>query len=359
MRIEVAYRILGVTSQDNEKTIKKHFHKKMSRFHPDAVGSDSPEHQRKAQQINEAYTMLRKQSASKKKRGYGQSGYERAGNEWTYDGRSGFEWSGYDWSYDWQEYEQEEQAWQGEINESAFAERNIYMPYYMDDDIMEHYKTVARGRYLWDPDQEEFELMLRSLNHVSVELMEKIEQQSGHYRGQDTLDQSFSYQMRIFNSLASQYIRPVSCLRKLAQPYQVDKDGNQIYQFRALLGTRESSPVFQAMAALREGELLHPSNLQNNRIMVKDAEGTVLGHLSLEDDQLYYIIIPILREHKAQIKIQVRETHIDWNHRPYQAKIYVNLYLRVKCDVTEIEGKNQNLVLAEILQQYEGYLKGM
>ena len=59
MDIDQAKKILDVSEEDDKTVIKKKFRRLMGRFHPDAIGSDRPEHIRKAQELNEAYRLLR------------------------------------------------------------------------------------------------------------------------------------------------------------------------------------------------------------------------------------------------------------------------------------------------------------
>ncbi|BBF42520.1 hypothetical protein lbkm_1202 [Lachnospiraceae bacterium KM106-2] len=320
MNIREAYQILGVTEEDDERTIKIKFRKKISRFHPDAVGSELPDYVAKAQRINEAYALVRKKGVPTKRK------------------------------------KKQKPQWQAKVNESAFVERNIYIPYFMEIEEPDAYSTITRGRYIWDPELEEFDLFLRSLNHAVIELLEGIEC-NYYYDDRDRNKNRFSYQIKLFNSLASQFIQPVYCLKRIASTVKVDEIGREIYAFRALLGTSGSSQAFTAMVNLKEGDLLYPSAIKNNRVLVSDSKGVSLGHLSLEEDHLYYILIPILQYSKAQVKLVVRECLINKKTRPYQVKIKIILYLRMEKEIEEIKLPNQNLVIAEILNQYESDLK--
>lgn len=365
MVLKEAYRILEVKETDDEKTIKLQFRKKISMYHPDVVGSDHPEHLKKAQQINEAYALLRKHKERIKKGQHhsnhanGNSFYESQYNQ--YDSYSYEEQGGAHWYWDTEQtyYEEETPAWEGKLNESAFVERDIYRAPYTDIWQQDECKKVARGKYYWNPDQEDFPMLLRSLNKATIELMEQIERQNRVYFDYDDIadQRRFEFQTKIFNCLAGQFIEPVACLKKVTEPARTDKQGRSIYAFRALLGAKGSSKAFHALEYLEVGDLLYPSAVSNNRIMVHDAQDTELGYLSLDDDQLYYLIIPILQYHKAQVRIAVTETQINKHTRPFQAKINVNLYLRMEQNLDEVNRTDQNLKIAEVLNQYETYLK--
>lgn len=328
MRLEEAYKILDIQEDADEKTIKQHFHRKISQYHPDASLGTKLENVEKAQKINEAYALLKKSIAS------GRMNTARKMKK------------------------QKEPIWPGKVNEAAFVERNIYVSFFSSEWRQDDCNQVTRGRYLWDPDLEEFELLLRSLNHAVLDLMEQIERQNEIYHVDEYMKKMrFPYQTKLFHCLTSQFIYPVSCLRKIAQPYQTEQSGKIIYKFRAFLGVKKTSPLFYTMGKLKEGDLLYPVSLKNNRIMVADADGSELGHLSIEEDQLYYILIPILESHKAQVKIVVDESQVNRKHRPFQVTVNVALYLRMEQSVEEIIKKNQNLVIAGILEQYDTFIK--
>ncbi len=320
MNIEQARKIIGVYEEDDPKTVKRKFRKLIGCYHPDAVGSDSPEHIKRAQEINEAYHFLKK---------------------WMLAAIP----------------QKEVAVWQGEVNDKAFCERNIYQYYSMDIwDVSEEmlYYQVARGRYMWDPDEEEFELFLTSIHQVSHSLLETVEEQYGSTRVDEYgfAEKRFAYQARIFECLAMQYIHPANTLKKLTEPQKSDSKGREIYQFGAFLGEKGNGQTFQTMAALEEKDILFPEAFQGNKIRVMDRHKCSLGFLSLEDDQLYFCIIPLLKARLAQIKLVINKVAVDKKHRPYSVKVNVDCYVRLEQDADAYECSNQNLIIADILAEY-------
>ncbi|MDO5520656.1 MAG: DnaJ domain-containing protein [bacterium] len=325
MTIQEALKILGVTKEDDEKTIKLQFRKMIARYHPDSVGSDSPEHLRMAQLLNEAYALLRKRKVINKKK------------------------------------EPQKPAWNGKENKAAFTERTIYMSgVSWEGEQPEQYK-VTRGRYEWDPDLEEFHCFLRSLNEAVMELLEKAEYTNGIYNDYEynLKAQRFDYQIQLFHLLAGQFISPVSCLKKLVKEVETDDRERVVYKLPAFLGETGSGKVFSAMSKLKEGDLLFATSIKNNRIMLSDGEGTALGHLSLQEDCLYYVIVPILQNHMAQVKFVVREVDSYRGGRPYRIKIKVDLYLRMEKTTDEVRYTDQNIKIGEVLHRYDAYLKSL
>lgn len=323
MTVEEAYRILGISKEADNKTIKLQFRKLIAKYHPDAVGSDAPEHLKKAQLLNEAYALLRKRAAADK------NSVNR------------------------------KPVWKAKVVETAFTQRTVYMSGVSWEGETPELYQVARGRYEWDPDLEEFECFLRSLNEAVMELLERTEEKNGIYNFEeyDVKAQRFDCQLQLFHLLAGQFISPVSCMKKLTEPEETDEQGRNIYKFQAFLGTTGTGDLFSAMSKLKEGDLLYATSLKNNRIMVSNAAGTKLGHLSLADDCLYYVIIPILQNRMAQVKFLVKECNIHRRSRPYRIKVNVELYLRMGKEVEDVKHCDWNLKIGEVLNWYEEYLK--
>lgn len=323
MTIQEACTILGVDTQDDQKTIKSQFRKLMTIYHPDSVGSDAPEHRRNAQRINEAYALLRKRPVTDK---------ERAVKRTT---------------------------WRGKVIKEAFTERSIYIQGIFGDEHRLEYYEAAKGRYEWDPDLEEFECLLRSLNQVVMELLEKIEHQNELYNDYqyDIKAQRFLYQVQLFHLLAGQFVPSVSCLKKIAEPEETDERGRVIYKFQAFLGAKGNGEEFLAMSKMKEGDLVFATSIKNNRINVSNAAGIRLGHLSFADDQLYYVIIPILQHHLAQVKFIVRETEAQRRTRPFRVKVNIDLYLRMNPITEEATTADSNMKIQALLNRYDAFLK--
>ncbi len=344
MTINDARQILGVTDQDDLKTIKSSFRKQMAQYHPDAVGVETDEVLKRAQAINEAYTLLQKtlagadgelegtdhktawgrttpkRAASKKDRTGAGKGRSGVGRDGAGAGKRGPAW---------------ESPWAGEVIADAFVERRIYRPLFpsaWEEDTV-GYEEVAKGPYAWDPELESFPCLLCSINAAAIELLEGIERQRCAAEQAKTC--RFPFQTRLFHLLAGQFIRPVSCLRKLARPERTDAAGREIYRIRAFLGTKErrGSKIWRALSRLEKGELLYAASLKDERLMAADREGTRLGPLSFAEDMWYYVAFPILKARKAQIKLVVDGVKGENVQRKpggsYRLRVDVDMYLRM------------------------------
>ncbi len=58
MNRQQAMKLLGITQEDDEREIKRKYHKMISRFHPDSLNEVGEAHIQRAQEINEAYRIL-------------------------------------------------------------------------------------------------------------------------------------------------------------------------------------------------------------------------------------------------------------------------------------------------------------
>ncbi len=320
MNLEQARRILNISEEDDTATIKRKYRRLMGSYHPDAIGSDRPEHIRRAQEINAGYSFLRKNGGfffGKKKK----------------------------------------KAWRGTVNERAFSDRNIYLYYSMDVSERQPYYKAARGKYMWDPDEEDFELFLSSIHHVSKELLEKTEERifSQWSENECLEEQRFTFQARLFFLLAMQYIDPVKTLRKIAEPEQVDRQGREIYRFRAFLSAKEYDRVARVMVQLKDGDAIYPKAFHDSKIAVMDQYERPLGYLSLEDDQLYFCVIPLLKKRLAQVRMGVKAVEVKRNTQT--VKVDVDFCFRLKEEAEQYKDCDWNLQIAELLNRYERVLK--
>lgn len=328
MTLKEAQNILGITDETDLREVKLKFRKLMTQYHPDAAGQENPEILKKAQMINEAYGILRgkqeaKQDSIKKKK----------------------------------ENSKEKPLWKGTIVKDAFTERAIYRSFSVWEDGGASYEKIAKGKFKWDPDTEDFDCLLKSINQAALELLEAIEHQNHIYsrveREGACREYRFACQAKLFHLLAGQFIMPVFCMKKLAVVHETDEQGRTIYKFRGFLGTKERGSSQRAMSLLKKGELLRVVSLKDNRIMVSDNEGTLLGHLSLAEDLWYYIVIPVLKQRLAWVKMEVADVEAERGRHPYQVKVKVDLYLRMETMEDVEADTDTNQEIQAVLKEYE------
>lgn len=314
-----ARQILGVGPLADERMIKESYRQLIRIHHPDVLGAEASEQRRRAQEINEAYRVL------------------KLGN----------------WKRDIQKHGKV--LWNAPLNPAAFCERTIYIPYSMDLDVGQLRQAVAAGCYMWDPEEEAFEDFLKSILQVLKSLMEKIEDELPVSEAELEAARSV-YQARLFYVLAMQYLSPAECIKKIAVPMYEEKE-RKVYRFWALLGEKQNTDVFPLLEGLKEGDRLYPLRLQGQRIIVGNEKRQQLGYLSLEDDAAYFCIVPLLREKKAQIKLTVRSVERKGNYRLKSVRCRIELLLRLSGEECADHTAEYNEKVKEILKEYRERLQ--
>ena len=285
MNLTEARHLLSITEKDDLHTLKKKYHRLMSECHPDSLGSERPEHVERAQKINEAYRILKCHPQA-----------FAPAEERT--------------------VRRKQPVFTGEVNERAFRERKVYLYYSMEVEEAHPYYQAAKGKYLWNPKEEDFRLFLISIHELVKELLGDSEP-------------SMEIRSRLFQYLAEQFIEPVKALRKIASPESRDKEGREIYHFTAHLKMDRKKP-------LPDGMILYPKAFRGNRIIVQDQKKQEYGHLSFGDDRLYFCMIPLLEEKMAKVKMQIRDGKVD-------------LYFRLEQTAETYRIPDRNLQIAELL----------
>ncbi len=361
MNLQQARRTLGITPEDDKAAIKKKYRRLMGQFHPDAqAGEAASDSIRRAQEINEAYEYLKKHTGIFLSGATAGKGSRRTA-------------SGTGAQSVWKDRPPKKPEWTGRTNEKSFCERNVYQRYSMEVEEPEArdrlYYRVARGRYLWDPATEDFTLFVTSLHHVTKELLEQAEERAAQKRsasaatataagGWGTEADRFQIQSKLFYHLSAQFTNPVQILGRIAKSERTDESGRQIYHFHTSLGADATQPAYRRLTVLQPGDAIYPLAFQENRILVCREKQYPLGHLFFEDDRLYFCVIPLLQEKLAQVQMKVRKVQVLRKTHPYKAKVDIDLYFRTEKEIAAYKGRDRNLEIAQILNDYEADLAG-
>ena len=92
----------------------------------------------------------------------------------------------------------------------------------------------------------------------------------------------------------------------LVKPESTDGKGQRIYHFKAFLAAPPQTVESTRIANLQPGEYLYPRAFHGNQIQLMNKERQMLGYLRMEDEHLYFCIIPLLKRHAAQVKLLVK-----------------------------------------------------
>lgn len=356
MNLQQARRILGITPEDDKTAIKKKYRRLMGQFHPDAqAGESALDSIRRAQEINEAYEYLKKHTGIFQSSAATEKGSRRTTSE---KGAKSV----------WKDRPPKKPEWTGRTNEKAFCERNVYQRYSMEVEVPTDklYYRVARGRYLWDPATEDFTLFVTSLHHATKELLEQAEERATRKAAESVANAAagarnteadrFQIQSKLFYHLSAQFADPVQILGRIAKPERTDESGRQIYHFHTSLGADATQSAYRRLIALQSEDAIYPLAFQENRILVCREKTYPLGHLFFEDDRLYFCVIPLLQAKLAQVQMKVRKVQVLRKTHPYKVKVDIDLYFRTEKEIADYKGRDHNLEIAEILNDYEADL---
>ena len=272
MNTQDAIELLGIAPEDDEREIKRKYHKMISRFHPDSLNEVREAHIQRAQEINEAYRILSQSDSREMQNVYGTEVYgtEAHGADNHKSGKR-----------------EQHQEWSGEWNEAAFIPRNIYLHYSMNLSEEERkeaqgklYYQAACGKYMWDPEEEDFALFLTSIRHAAAALLERTENAVNAEdlsSVPDLKEYRFRIQAKLFEYLSMQYVNPLLVLDSLMKPESTDRKGQRIYRVKAFLAAEAASPEGRLIASLQSGEYLFPKAFHGNQIQLMNKDKQVLG----------------------------------------------------------------------------------
>ncbi|SHI50508.1 J domain-containing protein [Pseudobutyrivibrio xylanivorans] len=300
-----ARKILGLDGTEDEKEVKKKYRKLMHENHPDSSGTDDSE---AAAKINTAYELIMKSFGGVEKKKTTAKRKPKA------------------------------KTWNAKENKNAYCVRPIFHEVEDFDGNSIGTIEIARGKYIWSKD-EEFSLFLKSLYETSKELIDNA-RPSLFFEVPDVIKQK--YLADITYLLTGQFIDSSLTLKELGV---LDVDAYKIDAMVELDINVDTPKV---------GSTLYPAGISNHRLYLRNKGGEIIGYLSFKDDRLYYVIIPLLEQKKAQVKMVVADNTLKSRTR----KKYVDLDLWIRLLETEISGiESTNLKIDELLNRYakEGF----
>ena len=324
MSVEQAYKILAVPRSADIKAIKKKYRKLMLKVHPDSLKSGKNTYQYSAQEINEAYSIIIKYLSDNKMSDYfNNSGDDKYSSEYTYDEEYYQNYNSYD--YD---------------GGNWYTSRNIY--HYAEGargNITGSF-VIAKGKYIWTI-EEDFTLFIKSISESSDKLLSGIDNRR---KGSISDTRRAVIKAQLAYLLAQQYIDAIYTLNELITP--VKQDSAQIFYIDSMLEMPANAPF------LRAGMTLYPQSLKNHRLYLKTKSGNAAGYISFRDDRLYYIIIPLLEQKRAQVKVQIA-TRQDKNNTRHNVK-YKNLdfWIKISDNNSGTFPESINMQIEEILTKY-------
>ena len=332
-----ACRILGVSVAADMQEIKKSYRQLMHKVHPDTDAFHKTEYDYSAQEINEAYAFLCKF-------GVGHSGHASHTSASRASTRSASRTSTSSSSGPSSSHTSSDapkkKRWNAPVNPHAYAKRNIY--HYVEDydcSIIGSF-ILDTGKFIWKP-EEDFPLFLKSIFECSKKILEQTEQTGD---GKPRLSRRGEVQAELTYLLTQQFIDASETLKLLIKP-SVGKDAD-IYRIPAMLELSLSAPKLTAESTL------YPASITRHRLFLKSAAGQNVGYLSFHDDRLYYIVIPLLEQRRAQVKICVSEKQESKKVRNSSRYRHLDFWLKVPHAATGTFPENISLQIKNLLDDY-------
>lgn len=306
MNKSTARKILGLNGTEDERAIKRKYRKLMHEHHPDNSESEDSE---VAAKINTAYEMVMKDFD-------GSDGKHHSTPKKPTTKKS-----------------TKTKNWNAKENKNAYCVRPIFHEVEDYDGSSIGTIEIARGKYVWSKD-EEFSLFLKSLYETSKELMDNA-RPSLFFEPPAVIKQK--YLADITYLLTGQFIDSSLTLNELAVM------DTSAYKIDAMVELEMNTPV------PKPGTALYPAGISKHRLYLRNKGGEIVGYLSFKDDRLYYVIIPLFEQKKAQVKMVVSDTPKSTRY----GKKYADIDLWVK--IIEDQNSaidNTNRKIDELLEKY-------
>ena len=336
MTLKEAFKILGVLPGTPMEEIKKQYRQLMRQVHPDVAGDQEKPYPYNAHEITAAYSLLRE-----KGHGVVSAASPDGAQENTGAARHA--------------------AWDAPVNDRAFCWREILHNVHDDDGEVLGNFCIARGKYLWIP-EEDFSLFLLSIYRCSTRLLDQIDASpsgkaftSGKNTGKSRTPLSAGKRPREYRQqalaqlsylLAQQFIDAPALLKNLAKEVTI-QNAPAFYMTAMIEFSRPVRP-------LKEGQLLYPSAIRCHRLYLKDASGQELGYISFADDRLYYIVVPLFEQRSVSVKIQTIEAQQKKSGSAFVRYQKLHLWIRFIPSVYRKLPENLSLQISELLKNYAG-----
>ncbi len=322
-----AYKILGASKSDDEKTLKSKYKKLLFLYHPDSRGGDNnPQAEEKIRLVIEAYNLIRD-----------------AGDDIV------------------QEY-----SFDAAVNDGAFCERKVYVQYKIYDDEELPLSHAATGKYIWDPDIEEF-------SHFTKSVLEAARDIVGEYGAK-----AASNIKEIFHLLMQEFVLPVDSARKIGkfvdsscEDISGHSTNNNCEDNREhdenVSGTICTSYTFTGFvdSSFHLEEISEPITLtlREDRALAETmVSGKTVGYVSFDEDAYYYVVLPLLEDARVETKVSIVKERFATgaNRRRKASGIYgsepgnrhgnatgqlmINIEMRIPDDLEDVKVSHRELI---------------
>ncbi len=334
-----AYDILAISQDAGFKEVKKQYRQLMHRVHPDSGAFGTEEYPYTAQEINEAYETLRQADRETDAHALKRSSRNSSERKKHSQTASQTAWHA---KYG-QSQRNAEMGWDAPENTGAYTKRKIFHKVEDMDGTMIGVVAIAEGKYLWKP-EEDFSLFLKSILECSERLLAEIDESNGMSRQAPI---RLRFQAELAYLLAQQFIDGADSMEELLTPVETGEKA-ETYYIPAMLEAGGTT------VGLRTGMILYPAGVRAHRLYLKTKTGKEAGYLSFRDDRLYHIVIPLLEQKRAQVKIEVSRKQDRKNTSGKSKYKNIDFWMRIPRETTGTFPESIDLKIENLLKQYEG-----
>ena len=268
MTKQEAFRILGATPADDERELKSKYKKLLFLYHPDSRRDNDQEAEEKIRLIIEAYNLIR----------------------------------------NLEKEEESEDTFEALVNENAFCPRNVYVLYNIYDEEDLPLSKVARGKYIWDPDIEEFVHFTKSVLEACRDIIDKYG------------DRAAANMKQIFHLLMQEYIFPIDAARKLGEEIAVD-EAERTFSFTGLINNAKNYSMDVSGA-----EPVTVYLRENSAVAETMVTGKAIGNVSFDNDAFYYCVLPLLEDPRLKVNVRtIKEKASSRTKRQLAIKIDITI----------------------------------
>ena len=182
----------------------------------------------------------------------------------------------------------EAEKWDADIILQAFCDRVVYFQHIFDDGMV-HQIPMAKGKYLWNPDAEEFPMLLKSVYEAAHAITKK-------------------ENPAIFHYLMQEFIDPVYALEHMPKPW-----------------------VFpcKLTPSLKQGEIIYASSR-----LYACADDGKRCEISFQDKSLHYIIAPLVQAKAAAVRLGDGRIQVSLTE-----KTFIRDYAGMNARINELRGR--------------------
>lgn len=322
-----AMEILGILPEDSAEAVKRKYRRMLRLSHPDEEhGSDE-----EVRRVIAAYETVKRS-----------------------DGR-------------WQK-QRTAAGWKQKLPKAvpeAFCERTFFRTHDIFGEESGAY-AAGRGRFLWDPDLEEFGLYTRSIRLEALRILQEQEEAAGIYDPDDLMQDGrrAACLLKIFHLLIQEYIEPWTCLQKIqgecppaaaAGPPGASQvpAGFADGRIGATDRQRQAAAAYLADPSDRGRALL--CIMEGTRLYVK-IPGVGKALLSFDEDCMHYLYSMMMARGAAIVSARIRSTGRSAANGRWKGQLPVT----VRADITdEAEarrtGRGRGLI-EQAVREYAAFL---